>query len=385
MTFVEPEVQLGVCPDTLEVYEWIRIRMREVTGKSPDDEMSSDYLFAFSLAGLNKLRANPLPISNVSALFGLPPERTRCMDDGAAHLVASLHTLGDKLPGGPIWNFAIGTGVGFGFTDDDHNVRDRYDLWRFFGGNPWRSIEPSTGRKVWVACGSKCGFDQIVHENGGVADDEAFMQFASRWKGYIETGIIDRGTRDGFGRSRGIPSAVVFTGGHVDRYGDHLVESLREVGLAVPSFAGPEHAGLLGAALNTVTNRSTITPLIKAIEEEEIRDVALLLEKGAEVNTRDAFGHFPVIYAINSGKTDCVELLTTFGAELNAPDFSGHTPIYFAIMNNDYEMVELLIEKGAKVNIPDYWGRRPLDFSKENSKIEFLLLSHGAIDVHGKR
>jgi hypothetical protein len=77
----------------MEIEDWIRLRMQEVLGKDLDAEIHAGYLFGFSLAGLNKLRSQALSNSDMSILFKLPPDKIRCIDDGAAHLVASLNTL----------------------------------------------------------------------------------------------------------------------------------------------------------------------------------------------------------------------------------------------------------------------------------------------------
>ena len=61
----------------------------------------------------------------------------------------------------------------------------------FFGCAPWQTIEPFTRKKVWIVCGLKFGFDQIISENGEVVDHDAFIKFASRWKSYVETSILD--------------------------------------------------------------------------------------------------------------------------------------------------------------------------------------------------
>ena len=56
MSWVELEAQLEKCPIELDVADWIRSHMKEVTGKDLDEEIRSGYLFGFSLSGLYKLR-----------------------------------------------------------------------------------------------------------------------------------------------------------------------------------------------------------------------------------------------------------------------------------------------------------------------------------------
>lgn len=252
MDWVETQTQLGRCPDDQEVWDWIRLRMREA-GNDLVAEIESGYSFGFSIAGLNKLRSRPLPSDDISVLFKLPPDRVRCVDDGRAHLIASLKSLNLKSIKGPIWNFSIGTGVGWGFTDSHHKVRHPMDLWTFFDGMPWVVKEPYTGMNIWKACGSTYGFDQIIADNDGVVNDKVFKVFALRWKSYIETCILEYSTRRFPEKKWGTPAGIVFTGGHIDVYEDRLIKALRKLKLTVPVFKGPKSAGLLGAAWNTVT------------------------------------------------------------------------------------------------------------------------------------
>jgi hypothetical protein len=207
-------------------------------------------------------------------LFKLPSDRIRCIDDGAAHLVASLNTLDLEAFKGPIWNFSLGTGVGWGFTNSEHRVRNLSDFWDFFDGAPWFVKEPRTGLDVWISCGSRYGFDQIVADNGGVVVDEGvFNEFALRWKGYIENCILEYSNKIASSKHWGTPVAVVFTGGHIDIYGDQLVNTLHMLNVNVPIFTGPKNAGLLGAAWNTAINHFGQTPLIKMIVSSNLSGV----------------------------------------------------------------------------------------------------------------
>ena len=86
--------------------------------------------------------------------------------------------LGSVLPKGPIWNFAVGTGVGFGFTDNFHKVRNAEDFYKFFGSGPWYVQEPRTGLCVWEACSSCFGFDQIPVSQGNVANNNGGLNLA---------------------------------------------------------------------------------------------------------------------------------------------------------------------------------------------------------------
>lgn len=249
MQLITPIVQLGKCPDHKSVSSWVREKMQLVASADLDAEIQSGYLFGFSLAGLDKLRNKPVKTSNVSKLFKIPSKAVRSIDDGAAHLLASIKALKNKLPKGRIWNIAIGTGVGFGMTNSKKEIRPSEELKIFFGQDTWTVKEPLTQQQIWQAGGSKEGFDRIL-ANGNVGKKKAFQIFAARWKAFIHKEIINRSKNPE--KKWGAPAAIVFTGGHIEYHGDTLIKELKAQGIKVPVFAGPKHAGIFGAAWNVV-------------------------------------------------------------------------------------------------------------------------------------
>jgi len=366
MSWVEPEAQLEKCPIEFEVRDWIRTHMKKVTGKDLDEEIRSGYLFGFSLSGLYKLRRTPLDTSDISILFKLPANKIRCIDDGASHLVASLNTLKSELPKGPIWNFSVGTGVGFGFTDNRHNVRNLEDFYKFFGYGPWYAQEPRTGQCVWEACSSCFGFDQIPAKQGGSIDDRTWIEFASRWKAFIESKVL-RFSSVSPEKSWGTPTAIVFTGGNIDAYGNRLVHTLHELKIDIPMFTGPKGAGSLGAAWNVVTKGSDPTPLIQSILSRNIAKARQLLADGSDANERDALYNTPLSVAVTSGQLEFVKLLLKHGAEINVYDFAGYTPLMQAAQSGNLEIAQYLLNNGADNNINDYWGQSALLFAQKNN------------------
>lgn len=250
MHLISPVFNLGKCPDHISVSTWIREKLQSIASADLDAEIQSKYLFGFSLAALDKLRDKPVKTSDISILFNIPSDVVGTIDDGAAHLLASLKTLKKKLPKGRIWNVSIGTGVGFGFTNSKKEIRPSADLKTFFDQDAWTVKEPLTQQQIWKAGGSKEGFDKIVANGSEGGNKKAFKIFAARWKAFIKQEIINRSTNPE--KSWGAPAAIVFTGGHIEYHGNTLVKELKAQGIEVPVFAGPKNAGILGAAWNVV-------------------------------------------------------------------------------------------------------------------------------------
>jgi hypothetical protein len=149
-------------------------------------------------------------------------------------------------------------------------------------------------------------------------------------------------------------------------------------------------AGILGIILLGVYVFSRMGPkyrkelinkqLIKASEKGDIKKVTLLLENGADVNTKDNDGWTPLMHAAEKGHKEVVELLIEKGADVNTKDNDGWTPLMYASKNNDLEIIRLLLEKGANVNLTDKYGQTALILASANGHKEVveLLLEKGA-------
>jgi ankyrin repeat protein len=108
-------------------------------------------------------------------------------------------------------------------------------------------------------------------------------------------------------------------------------------------------------------------------------DVArLLLEHGADVNTRMDDGRSPLHWA---GTDEVVRVLLEHGANVGAVDNEGRTPLHLARMG---EVVRVLLERGANVGVVDNQGKTPLHAAAGNNDVKVVaevvrvLLEHGA-------
>lgn len=123
-------------------------------------------------------------------------------------------------------------------------------------------------------------------------------------------------------------------------------------------------------------------PLSLALKRNHLNCARLLLENGADPNTRYFMGH--EINLINILRTNAIELLLKHKADANARDRTGLTPLMVAARHpQGYKTVELLIDYGADVNAyaserHDY--RTVLHHSIFSGNLELirLLLKSGA-------
>ena len=130
-------------------------------------------------------------------------------------------------------------------------------------------------------------------------------------------------------------------------------------------------------------NKDGETPIYIATELNQKKCLALLLQKGANVN---GCGEkwTPLTKAIDCNKVDCVRLFIENGADLNMPDSKGWTPILTSIDEDKEDnifILKLLIEKGANVNfINDNVNWTPMTKAIDCNQIECvqILIENGA-------
>lgn len=94
------------------------------------------------------------------------------------------------------------------------------------------------------------------------------------------------------------------------------------------------------------------TELEKASNHGELETLRLLIERGADVNSKGpgGGGHSQLHIAIYQGKTAIVRLLLMNGADIHAEDEELGSPLQAASYRGYKEIVTILIEKGADAN-----------------------------------
>ncbi|RZB38798.1 ankyrin repeat domain-containing protein 39 [Asbolus verrucosus] len=117
-----------------------------------------------------------------------------------------------------------------------------------------------------------------------------------------------------------------------------------------------------------------------------------LLDKGFQVDQRDAAGYTALHYAARNGHLNVCRLLLDRGACVDAVTWQGKaTPLHRAAAVGKFDVVEYLVKRRAKVGLKDADGRTALHRAAINEHFDicdFLLkaepqLKHQA-DIHNK-
>lgn len=120
------------------------------------------------------------------------------------------------------------------------------------------------------------------------------------------------------------------------------------------------------------------TPLLVAIENEQISVACELLNAGADPNISEGKTFTPLHLAAASEYTNLVKALLTAGANPNSPDPTNTTPLHTAVCQGNTENVKTLLDAGSNVSIiSDLDGKTPLQAAIHSGNAE-------TIEVMGK-
>nr|XP_024214301.1 ankyrin-3 [Halyomorpha halys] len=126
-------------------------------------------------------------------------------------------------------------------------------------------------------------------------------------------------------------------------------------------------------------NKNKESILHLAVELDNPQLVTLLLENGANVNIADANGTTPLLKAVNNNDIITAKLLIEKKADVNAATKLGYIPLHEAVRNGNHEMVKLLLDSGSTVCKETDQGITPLLISEKyvfREIIEYLFWSN---------
>lgn len=141
------------------------------------------------------------------------------------------------------------------------------------------------------------------------------------------------------------------------------------------------------ADVKNVWYQTPLSQLAWMAQENADEIAALLLERGADVNSRDNRGFTPLHRAVREGKVAFARYLAANGADVSASTDQGTTVLRYAMRYEQLEAARVVIEAGADIDATyGENGRSELGYavrSRDTTVVEFLL-EHGArSDVSG--
>ena len=98
--------------------------------------------------------------------------------------------------------------------------------------------------------------------------------------------------------------------------------------------------------------------------------VQYLIQKGANIDSKDMYKETPLHHACWKGNLTVVQYLIEKGANIEAKDRNQYTPLHFASYHDKTEVIKYLISKGANKNAKTKDGETPHDLNEQI--IEFI-------------
>ena len=129
-----------------------------------------------------------------------------------------------------------------------------------------------------------------------------------------------------------------------------------------------------------MSNRHCLSPLNRAIFDNKIEIMMLLIEHGADVDMVDGKHWTPLNMAIEVENLKILEILLQNGAHVNMKRNKSYSPLNTAITNDKLKIVSFLIKHGADVNMVDgvMWSPITKTIDIGNLQILKTLLQNGA-------
>ena len=110
--------------------------------------------------------------------------------------------------------------------------------------------------------------------------------------------------------------------------------------------------------------------LERALTYDHLDIAQLLLDRGADINTRYGQGQTLLMY-ISTYKE--AQFAIDKGAEINARDDNGNTALMDAAHSGHADVVRLLLDKGADINARGYNGNTALIYVRDANVIQILI------------
>jgi ankyrin repeat protein len=125
------------------------------------------------------------------------------------------------------------------------------------------------------------------------------------------------------------------------------------------------------------------SPLHAAALAQQFDMVKFLLESGFDVNTPGGEHLYPLYAACHRNwstfpRMDIIELLLEWGAEIESRNRSGDTILFRAIVYKYPDLVKLLLRSGSNINAVDSSGATPLSRAIIDDEIFKILIEAGA-------
>lgn len=124
--------------------------------------------------------------------------------------------------------------------------------------------------------------------------------------------------------------------------------------------------------IETPRNLYGLNALFWAAYQDDLAQVRILLDHGADVNGQTAIGTTPLMAAAQAGNLDVVQHLVAQGAHIDLTDRHGNTPLIVAAVFGQSEISECLIQAGANIDLANKADFAPQHYAAATGDLDLL-------------
>jgi ankyrin repeat protein len=138
-------------------------------------------------------------------------------------------------------------------------------------------------------------------------------------------------------------------------------------------------AVVLGVGMAAPAHAEEFDFFVEAVRKNQIEEVRNLIRKGADVNSKDAFGdNAGLHWAALQGLEEMARLLIDNGADLDIANSADETPLHWAAKEGQKQVLVILIVHGADVNARTRASWTPLRWAEAHGYKEIANILKAA-------
>jgi hypothetical protein len=117
-----------------------------------------------------------------------------------------------------------------------------------------------------------------------------------------------------------------------------------------------------------------ITPLIAAVQANNLSTITVLLEHGADASMADSMNFDPLYWALHNGFFKVADVLLAHGVDVDRPNAQGNSPLMSAVMRGDLATAHYLLSHGADKKRMSSSGSTPRTVASRNRDAAMVSL-----------
>ncbi|KAJ1444699.1 ankyrin repeat-containing domain protein [Pelagophyceae sp. CCMP2097] len=259
----------------------------------------------------------------------------------------------------------------------------RYQRGSFLIASSKRDMEPEHLRQLLVGCLQRGSMMTLCFETLRGVDVEALFAEGSfprcvldkqalfrdeAWAQLLRPELGDPQPHEFVPRDEFCLCVVVRDAAGVDELAGDFAAAFCRIDLATGDApAASAESDEVEAVLGAKEVRRHSTDLVETAFEGDLAEVEAWIEKGFYVDSADSRKHTALSDAASAGHAEVCAVLLNLGADPNSKSDVGRTPVWRAAYNGHSAMVRLLLEAGADPTVVTHDFERPFDVAKDDA------------------